>query len=72
MTESGASTPGADDAIDDPGRDPEGLHPPRDILDAPGGVSRDAGYTPGRPSLDERQAGAKPDAPPTGSEKGGL
>ncbi|WP_158580056.1 hypothetical protein [Geodermatophilus marinus] len=48
-----------------------GLHPPRDILDAPGGTTAEPGYTPQRPSEAERRAGSKPDEPPTGSEKGG-
>ena len=39
-TPSGASTPGADDELDDPGRDPKGLDPPRNVLF---GGSQDAG-----------------------------
>jgi hypothetical protein len=31
------------DEIDDPGRDPEGLNPPRDILDATSGVDPEGG-----------------------------
>lgn len=60
-----------DDTLDDPGRDPVGLHPPRDVLGAPGGVTGEGGYTPGRPSEGERQAGQKPDEPPTGTTEGG-
>ncbi|TFV61949.1 hypothetical protein E4P41_08685 [Geodermatophilus sp. DF01-2] len=71
MTESGSSSARADDELDDPGRDPVGLHPPRDILDAPGGMTENPGYTPHRPSEAERQAGSKPDEPPTGTGEGG-
>ena len=69
-----SSTPGhgrQDDEIDDPGRDPVGLHPPRDILDAPGGVTTEGEYTPGRKSSGERQADQRPDEPPTGTGDGG-
>ncbi|MCV2488392.1 hypothetical protein OF117_03375 [Geodermatophilus sp. YIM 151500] len=72
MTESsGAMRPDRDDELDDPGRDPVGLHPPRDVLSAPGGVTGEGGYTPGRPSEDEQQAGSEPDEPATGTRDGG-
>ena len=32
MSESGSSTPGANDELDDPGRDPAGLDPPRNVV----------------------------------------
>ena len=72
MTESGSSRLGADEEIDDPGRDPVGLHPPRDILDAPGGMSGEPGYDPGHRSRAERQADQHPDEPPTGTGEGGA
>ncbi len=35
MTETGSSSPGSDGEIDDPGRDPVGLDPPRNPLAGP-------------------------------------
>lgn len=61
------STP---NAADDPGRDPEGLDPPRDILDVPGTDHASGTYTPHRrtqPVMDEEP----PDQPPTGTGTGG-
>lgn len=49
---------------DDPGRDPEGLEPPRDILDAPEGVGTEGSYEPGR-RTQPSQAEEPPDQPPT-------
>jgi hypothetical protein len=40
MTESGSSRLGADDELDDPGRDPKGLNPPRNLW---GGADQDTG-----------------------------
>ena len=58
-TPSGASTPGADDDLDDPGRDPIGLDPPRNVLF---GGSQDAGQ--GRPAGEGNVGpGDKPEAP---------
>lgn len=72
MTHSGASTPGGNDELDDPGRDPVGLNPPRNILDAPGGTGTDHGeYSPGRTSAAQEQADQRPDEPPTGTGTGG-
>jgi hypothetical protein len=71
MSGSGSSTPGSGSDIDDPGRDPKGLHPPRDILDAVGGVTDKGEYTPDHPSPGEEQAGKKPDEPPTSTGAGG-
>jgi hypothetical protein len=46
MSETGASS--ADDQLDDPGRDPKGLNPPRNPLaTGTGGADQDAGQ--GRP-----------------------
>jgi hypothetical protein len=42
-TGSGSSALGADSEIDDPGRDPKGLTPTRDILDATSGVDPEGG-----------------------------
>ena len=41
MTESGSSSLGSDSEIDDPGRDPKGLNPPRNPLAA--GSEQDSG-----------------------------
>jgi hypothetical protein len=58
-THSGASTPGADDELDDPGRDPKGLDPPRNVLF---GGSQDTGQ--GAPSGEGNVGpGDKPEAP---------
>ena len=40
MSEAGASAPGADSGMEDPGRDPRGLTPPRNIF---GGADQDTG-----------------------------
>jgi len=61
-TPSGASNPGADDDLDDPGRDPEGLDPPRDVLDAAGATPEHGSYQPGRATQPRDTA---PDEPPT-------
>ena len=45
MSESGTQSPGSDEQIDDPGRDPKGLNPPRNPLG--GGADQDSGQ--GRP-----------------------
>lgn len=72
MSQSGASTPGENTGPDDPGRDPVGLHPPRNILDAPGGTSTGHGeYTPGRRSTPQERTEQRPDEPPTGTGTGG-
>jgi hypothetical protein len=55
---------------EDPGRDPEGLDPPRDILDAAGTVSREGSFTPGRHTKPEH-AEEPPDEPPTSTGTGG-
>jgi hypothetical protein len=41
MSETGSSAPGANDELDDPGRDPIGLDPPRNPLG--GGPDQDSG-----------------------------
>ena len=48
---------------DDPGRDPEGLNPPRDILDATS-IPDEGTFTPGRHTKPEH-AEEPPDQPPT-------
>jgi hypothetical protein len=40
MTESGSSSTSSDEEIDDPGRDPKGLNPPRNPF---GGADQDTG-----------------------------
>jgi hypothetical protein len=40
MSGSGASSLGSDDELDDPGRDPKGLNPPRNVF---GGADQDTG-----------------------------
>ena len=45
MSESGAHSPGSDSELDDPGRDPKGLNPPRNLFGA--GPDQDSGQ--GRP-----------------------
>jgi hypothetical protein len=56
MSETGSSSPGADGELDDPGRDPKGLNPPRNPL------SGGAGTTSGGPDQDTGQ-GAPEDSP---------
>jgi hypothetical protein len=46
MSESGSSRLGADEEIDDPGRDPKGLNPPRNLFG--GGAAQDSGQ--GKPA----------------------
>lgn len=60
MSESGSSKLGADGEIDDPGRDPMGLNPPRNIFG--GGGDQDSGQ--GRPEGTGNVGPAdKPEAP---------
>lgn len=40
MSESGSSSLGSNEEIDDPGRDPKGLNPPRNLF---GGADQDTG-----------------------------
>jgi hypothetical protein len=40
MSESGSSSTGTDEEIEDPGRDPKGLNPPRNLF---GGADQDTG-----------------------------
>lgn len=47
---------------DDPGRDPVGLDPPRDVLDATAGVPDEGSSTPGRSTDAEPQTSL--DQPP--------
>ena len=46
MSESGSSSLGSDAEIDDPGRDPKGLNPPRNLFG--GGPDQDSGQ--GKPA----------------------
>jgi hypothetical protein len=55
---------------EDPGRDPEGLDPPRDILDSAGQLSREGSFTPRRATKPEH-AEDPPDEPPTSTATGG-
>ena len=48
---------------EDPGRDPEGLNPPRDILDTTG-LPSEGSFTPHR-RTQPAQAETPPDEPPT-------
>ena len=41
MSDSGASSLGSNDELDDPGRDPKGLNPPRNLFG--GGPDQDSG-----------------------------
>lgn len=41
MSDTGASSLGSDDELDDPGRDPKGLNPPRNLFGA--GPDQDSG-----------------------------
>jgi hypothetical protein len=68
MTESGSSSLGADEEIDDPGRDPEGLNPPRNPLSGglgstSGGPDQDSGQ--GRPAGTGNVGPADKPEPPT-------
>ena len=45
MSESGSHSLGSDEGLDDPGRDPKGLNPPRNLFGA--GPDQDSGQ--GRP-----------------------
>ena len=60
----------ASNVPDDPGRDPEGLDPPRDILDSPGATEASGTYTPNRRTQPE-QAEEPPDEPTTSTGTGG-
>ena len=46
MSESGSHSLGSDEELDDPGRDPKGLNPPRNLFGA--GPDQDSGQ--GRPA----------------------
>ncbi|MBB3086472.1 hypothetical protein [Geodermatophilus sabuli] len=61
MTESGSSSLGADEGIDDPGRDPKGLDPPRNLFG--GGADQDSGQ--GRPAGTGNVGPADKPEPPT-------
>jgi hypothetical protein len=59
MSETGSSSLGTNDEIDDPGRDPKGLNPPRNPF---GGTDQDTGQ--GRPRGEGNVGPAdKPEAP---------
>jgi hypothetical protein len=59
MTESGSSSTSSDEEIDDPGRDPKGLNPPRNPF---GGADQDTGR--GEPRGEGNVGPAdKPEAP---------
>jgi hypothetical protein len=59
MSESGSSSAGADGELDDPGRDPQGLNPPRNLF---GGADQDTGR--GEPRGEGNVGPAdKPEAP---------
>ena len=59
MTESGSSSTSSDQEIDDPGRDPQGLNPPRNPF---GGADQDTGR--GEPRGEAHVGPAdKPEAP---------
>jgi hypothetical protein len=61
MTESGSSAMGSDEEIDDPGRDPKGLNPPRNLFGG-SGTTQDSGQ--GSPSGSGNVGpGDKPEAP---------
>ena len=60
MTESGSSALGSDSELDDPGRDPQGLNPPRNPFG--GGTTQDSGQ--GAPNgTGNVGPGDKPEAP---------
>jgi hypothetical protein len=59
MSESGSSSPSGDEEFDDPGRDPRGLNPPRNLF---GGADQDTGR--GRPRGEgDVGPGDEPEAP---------
>jgi hypothetical protein len=53
---------------DDPGRDPEGLDPPRDILDSNSGVPEQGSF---RPHTSTQPSDTPSDQPPTSTEGSG-
>jgi hypothetical protein len=60
MSDTGSSSLGSDSEIDDPGRDPKGLDPPRNLFG--GGADQDSGQ--GRPEGTGNVGPAdKPEAP---------
>ena len=68
MSETGSSAAGTNEEIDDPGRDPEGLNPPRNPMsggfgNASGGADQDTGR--GKPKGSPGTAGESmmPDSP---------
>src|SRR3954469_18672509 len=62
MSESGASSRGSDSELDDPGRDPVGLDPPRNLF---GGGTTDTGQGPPKGSGNVGPAD-QPQPPPAG------
>ena len=62
MTEhTGSSRHGADDELDDPGRDPAGLDPPRNLFG--GGPDQDSGQGRPKDAPDIEGQSMMPDAP---------
>ncbi len=60
MSDTGSSSLGSDSDVDDPGRDPKGLNPPRNLFG--GGADQDSGQ--GRPEGTGNVGPAdKPEAP---------
>jgi hypothetical protein len=64
MSETGSTRAdrGDDEELDDPGRDPEGLSPPRDFLDTAGSVPENGSFQPHRATQPRDNP---PDEPPT-------
>jgi hypothetical protein len=60
MSDSGSSSLGANEEIDDPGRDPKGLNPPRNLFG--GGPDQDSGQGE-PPGTGNVGPGDKPEAP---------
>lgn len=61
-------TPVGDEDVADPGRDPEGLDPPRDFIDTAGSLPEKGTYQPRRATQPRDNP---PDEPPTSTGTGG-
>ncbi|TQN41948.1 hypothetical protein FHU33_1337 [Blastococcus colisei] len=67
MSESGSSSLGADSELDDPGRDPKGLDPPRNLFG--GGPDQDSGQGKPQDSPGVEGQGLMPESPTEDDER---
>ena len=67
MSESGSSSLGSDAEIDDPGRDPKGLNPPRNLFGA--GPDQDSGQAKPEDSPGTEGESMMPESPSEDDER---